>query len=462
MNAKSLFTGTPEQVAFAAELYGLVADLPIISPHGHVDPRMLAENKPFANPAELFIYFDHYVTRLLHAEGFDLSELGRGELSDESHRNAWRIMCRNWHIFSGTNSGYWLTRTFENLFGIHETPSATNADAIYDAIAAKLATPEFLPRSLFSKFKIEFLATTDDPCDDLRFHEQLNADESFSGKIAPTFRPDAYLDPRLANWKSNVERLISLCNLGELNYKNFIQALEQRRAYFVTRGAVSADHGVYEPYTAELTFERASELFAAALEGKLSAIDAREFAGHMLTEMARMSTNDGLVMTIHAGVLRNHNRETFELFGADTGHDIPVTAEFTNNLQVLLNKYGNHKNLTVILFCLDESVWARDIAPLAGFYPSVRIGAPWWFLDAADSAMRFREKTTEIAGFYRGSGFIDDTRAFLSIPARHEMARRVDSLYLARLVSAGRITVEQARSIAVDLVDAIPRKAFKL
>lgn len=355
-----------------------------------------------------------------------------------------------------------MTRTFENIFGIHETPSATNADAIYDAIAAKLATPEFLPRSLFSKFKIEFLATTDDPCDDLRFHEQLNADEAFSGKIAPTFRPDAYLDPRLANWKSNVERLISLCNLGELNYTNFIQALEQRRAYFVTRGAVSADHGVYEPYTAELTFERASELFAAALEGKLSAVDAREFAGHMLTEMARMSTNDGLVMTIHAGVLRNHNRETFELFGADTGHDIPVTAEFTNNLQVLLNKYGNHKNLTVILFCLDESVWARDIAPLAGFYPSVRIGAPWWFLDAADSAMRFREKTTEIAGFYRGSGFIDDTRAFLSIPARHEMARRVDSLYLARLVSAGRITLEQARSIAVDLVDAIPRKAFKL
>ncbi|MFM6978359.1 MAG: glucuronate isomerase [Micrococcales bacterium] len=457
-----LFTGTEAEIGLASELFESVSKLPIISPHGHVDPRLLAENKPFSNPAELFIYFDHYVTRLLHAEGYSLSELGKGELSDLVARKAWRIFCENWNLFAGTNSGYWLAATFEQLFGISESPSAENADLLYDKIASFLLEPDFLPRALFEKFNIEFLATTDDPTDSLEFHQQLKSDVTFSGKVVPTFRPDIYLDPRTKNWSANVAKLISSAGLSGTTYDNFIAALKNRREYFKANGAVSADHGVYEPYTTQLSISAATEIFDAALAGNATKDDMREFAGFMLTEMARMSCEDGLVMTLHAGVFRNHSVETLDEFGADTGHDVPVATEFTNNLHALLNAYGNHKNLTLILFCLDENVWNREIAPLAGFYPAVRVGAPWWFFDAPDSALRFREKTTEISGFYRGSGFIDDTRAFLSIPVRHEMARRVDSMYLARLVSAGRITEAQAKQIAVDLVDAVPRKAFKL
>lgn len=455
-----LFRGTATEVALAAELFRSVEKLPIISPHGHVDPRMLAENKPFANPAELFIYFDHYVTRLLHAQGFALADLGKGNTDEAAAHNAWNILCSNWHLLAGTASGYWLTSTFSQLFGIDKTPNAENAQQLYDAIAAQLAKPEFLPQALFAKFNIEVLATTDDPTDTLEFHAALKNNTAL--KVIPTFRPDAYLDPRVKNWGSNVAKLLASASLADVNYQNFILALENRRAYFIKHGAVSTDHGVYEPYTASLSEQDAARIFAAALEDNASDFELREFAGHMLTEMARMSSEDGLVMTVHAGVFRNHSTETFEKFGADTGHDIPVAVEFTNNMRALLERYGTNPNLTLILFALDENVWNRELAPLAGFYPAVRIGAPWWFFDAPDSAMRFREKVTEIAGFYRGSGFIDDTRAFLSIPVRHEMARRVDCLYLARLVEAGRITVDQARVIAVDLVDRIPREAFKL
>jgi glucuronate isomerase len=420
----------------------------------------LVENKPFANPAELFIYFDHYVTRLLHAAGHSLEDLGKGTNTDP--RKAWGILCSNWHLLAGTSSGYWLTHEFSTLFGIDETPSAENAERLYDLIATELLEPRMLPRALFEEFNIEFLATTDDPCDDLVNHKILAEDPTFNGRVVPTFRPDLYLDPRAKNWVANVDRLLAAANVSERNYAGYIDAIEKRRAHFVANGAVSSDHGVYEPYTTILTDERAAELFAQALAGTISAADSREFAGHMLVQMARMSTNDGLVMTIHAGVFRNHSSQTLAAYGPDTGHDIPVAAEFTNNMRALLEAYGMHPNLTVILFSLDETTWSREVAPLAGFYPSVRVGAPWWFLDAPDAATRFRIATTEIAGFYRGSGFIDDTRAFLSIPARHDMSRRVDSGFLARLVSEGRITMEQAEKIAVDLVVAVPKAAFKL
>ena len=455
-----LLPSEPSVRAIAEQLYELVAKLPIISPHGHVDPALLVENKPFANPAELFIYFDHYVTRLLHAAGHSLENLGKGGNTDP--RKAWNILCSNWHLLAGTSSGYWLTHEFSTLFGIDETPSAENAERLYDLISTELLEPRMLPRALFDEFNIEFLATTDDPCDDLANHKILAADSTFKGRVVPTFRPDLYLDPRAKNWVANIDRLLAAAKVSERNYAGYIDAIEKRRAYFVANGAVSADHGVYEPYTTILSDERAAELFAQALAGKISAADSREFAGHMLVQMARMSTNDGLVMTVHAGVFRNHSSQTLAAFGPDTGHDIPVAAEFTNNLRALLEAYGMHPNLTVILFSLDETTWSREVAPLAGFYPSVRVGAPWWFLDAPDSATRFREATTEIAGFYRGSGFIDDTRAFLSIPARHDMSRRVDSAFLARLVAEGRITFEQAAKIAVDLVVAVPKKAFKL
>jgi len=467
MASNPLFPSDVAVLRVAEQLYESVAKLPIISPHGHVDPQVLATNQPFANPAQLFIYFDHYVTRLLHAQGFSLAQLGKGAAAnlhqDETlAREAWQILCNNWHLLAGTASGYWLTRELETLFGISQTPSQENAQELYRIIDGQLKEPRMLPQALFASFNIEFLATTDEPIDDLRWHQQLAADPNFAGRVVPTFRPDRYLDPRAANWAENVESLISVAGLTGTTYSNYIAALENRRAYFVVNGAVSADHGVEEPYTVDMSQDRASELFAQAISGSILATDAREFAGHMLLESARMSCQDGLVMTVHAGVLRNHSSQTLANFGPDTGHDIPTTAEFTRNLRPLLEKFGNHPNLHLILFSLDETTWNREVAPLAGFYRSVFIGAPWWFLDSPDSAMRFREKVTEIAGFYRGSGFIDDTRAFLSIPVRHDMARRVDCSYLARLVVQSRLTLEQAQQIAADLVVAVPKKAFKL
>ncbi len=454
-----LFSSEPAVREVAAQLYKSVAKLPIISPHGHVDPRLLLENKPFADPAELFVYFDHYVTRLLHANGVPLNEVRVGA----DPRQAWRHLASNWIKFAGTASGYWLTHVFESLFEIDYPLSAENADATYDLISAKLTTAEFLPRALFARFGIELLATTDDPIDSLDAHRALAQVPGFEGKVIPTFRPDLYLDPRVPNWSVNVEKLIAAAGIsGQLSYSKYIEALENRRAFFKQHGAVSTDHGVFEPYTQVLDASYAAKLFDSLFAGSASEAEAREFAGHMLGEMARMSTEDGLVMTIHAGVYRNHSSATHKRFGPDSGHDIPVRAEFTKNLRPLLEAYGAHPNLTVILFSLDETTWGRELAPLAGFYPSVLVGAPWWFLDAPDAAKRFRAAVTDTIGFYRGSGFIDDTRAFLSIPARHDMARRIDCNFLAELVFEGRISLDQAMQIASDLVVAVPRKAFKL
>ena len=460
LDAGRLLPVEPSLRIIADQLYRLVAELPITSPHGHVDPQLLLKNEPFTDPAELFIYHDHYVTRILHANGFSLKDLGKADNPDP--RKAWKILCGNWHLFAGTSSGYWLTHEFSTLFGIDVLPSAENAEELYEQIASALLEPHMLPRALFEQFQIEFLATTDDPCDDLEAHIALANDASFKARVVPTFRPDKYLDPRNAAFAQNAARLLQTTGMSAPTYANFISALAERRAFFIANGAVSSDHGVYEAYTTVLTEARASQLFDQALAGKISAADSREFAGHMLGEMARMSCLDGLVMTIHAGVYRNHNSATYEDFGPDTGHDIPVRADFVNNLRPMLEAFGLNPNFKVILFSLDETTWSREIAPLAGFYPSVFIGAPWWFLDAPDSATRFREAVTEIAGFYKGSGFIDDTRAFLSIPARHDMARRVDCAYLARLVGEGRISMGQAEKIAVDLVVQIPKKAFNL
>ena len=458
MNDK-LFPSDPTTREYARQIYSEVAELPIISPHGHVDPRLLLANQPFGNPAELFIYFDHYVTRLLHANGTDLDLITK---SSKDPKGAWQIFCSNWHLFSGTNSGYWLSYIFEEIFKINETPSADNAENLYEQIQSQLSKPEFLPRNLIKRFQIAFLATTDDPIDDLDVHKQLNIDLTFETKIAPTFRPDKYLDPRISGWANNVKELLAVAGGLPATYDGYIKALEIRRKYFIDAGAVSADHGVEEPYTVILNRELAENLFLKAINGSISELDGREFAGHMLTEMARMSCEDGLVMTLHAGVIRNHHFATLAKHGADSGHDLPIKSEFVRNLQPLLNEYGNHPNLNLILFTLDETLWGREIAPLAGFYRSVLIGAPWWFLDSPKSILKFREATVEVAGFYRGSGFIDDTRAFLSIPARHDMARRVDASYLATLVSEGRISLSEAKKIAFDLVTTIPKKAFKL
>lgn len=456
-----LLPADPQTRAVARDLYAAVADLPIISPHGHVDPRLLLDDEPFSDPAELFITRDHYVTRLLHAAGVSLADLGVGATTADP-RTVWRCFAENWHLYAGTASGYWLSHEFVTLFDIDVEPSAETADAIYDAIATRIAEPGYRPRALFDRFGIEVLATTDDPLDDLTAHAALAREDSFRGRVLPTFRPDAYLDPESAGFVERIERLAESNGTAADDFAGYLEALEGRRAHFVAHGAVSADHGVREAYTVDLSDDDAAALYRRAVAGDLDAAGAREFRGNMLLRMAGMSARDGLVMTIHPGVLRNHSTETFGRFGADTGHDIPLTTTYTENLRPLLERYGLAPGLHIVLFTVDETVYSREVAPLAGFYPSVFIGAPWWFLDAPDAVQRYRAAVTETAGFYRGAGFIDDTRAFLSIPARHDMARRLDAGFLARLVREGRIPGATAARIAVDLVDSIPRKAFKL
>lgn len=447
--------------AIARDLYELVADAPIISPHGHVSPSLLVEDRAFADPADLFIVQDHYVTRILHSAGVSLSDLGVGGGRCEP-REVWRALASRWHLFAGTASGYWLQDELTSLFDLHEELSIDRADAHYDAISERLRLPEYRPRALFDRFGIEVLATTDDPLADLSEHRTLAEDRTFSGRVLPTFRPDAYIDPQAPTFLSSVERLAEWSGSSLDDYDSYLEGLRARREHFIDNGAVSADHGVRQPYTEEIEHDDAARLYARAVAGRLTGDEARLFAGHMLLKSAEMSVRDGLVMTVHPGVFRNHSTATFQKYGPDTGHDIPVVTEFTRSLRPLLERFGNEREFHLILFTVDETAYSREIAPLAGFYPSVFIGAPWWFLDAPDAIKRFRSSTTETAGFYNGSGFIDDTRAFLSIPARHDAARRLDAGFLAGYVREGRIGMKKAERIVADLVDAIPRRAFKL
>jgi len=456
LDADRLLPIDPSARSVARRLYDAVSDAPILSPHGHVDARLLLDDLPFGDPVELLVRYDHYVTRMLHASGTPLEQLGLDPSIAVDPREVWRIFCREWYRFAGTASGYWLRSILVEQFGVDEHPDAGNADALYDSIAATLATSAFQPRALFDRFGIEVLATTDDPMDELAAHRALAADSGLSGRVIPTFRPDAYLDPETAGFGERVERL------GATSFAGYLDALAGRRAFFIEHGAVSADHGVLEPYTDDLDDAEAARLFEAARAGTITPADARAFRGRMLLEMARMSVDDGLVMTIHAGVRRNHHQPTFKRFGPDTGHDIPVATEWVRNLRPLLQRFGTDPRLHLILFTVDETTYSRELAPLAAFYPAVFLGAPWWFLDAPDAVLRFRAATTETAGFYRGSGFVDDTRAFLSIPARHDMSRRLDAAFLARLVGEGRLDEESAARVAHDLVDAIPRTAWRL
>lgn len=453
-----LLPADPDTRAIARTLLERVQHLPIISPHGHVDAAVIEQNSPFPDPAALLVTPDHYVTRLIHASGVPLEQLQPGA----GARGIWRSFCESWPLFDGTASGYWLRTQFETVFGLKGELSAETADASFDAISAKLAEPGFRPRELFKDFNIEVLATTDDPLDDLASHKALAADPSFHGRVLPTFRPDAYLNIAHPSWAANVERLMGEASDGGTGYRGYLAAIENRRRYFVDHGAVSADHGVRTPATLKLDDADAQKLFEKARSGQASAQDRDVFEAHMMYQMARMSVEDGLVMTIHPGSFRNHHQPTFEAFGADTGHDIPVATNYTEAIRPLLQDFGTAKDFHLVLFTLDETVFSRELAPLAGFYPSVYIGAPWWFLDAPDAMLRFRSAVTETAGFSRSSGFIDDTRAFCSIPARHDASRRIEASFLARLVAEHRITEDRAHELIVDVVDSSPRRVFKL
>lgn len=458
-----LLPADPATRSIARSLLADVEHLPIVSPHGHVSPAMIADNTPFPDPTELFISPDHYLTRLLHAHGVDLADLRVGGHTQTDPRESWRIFCRNWSLFDGTATGYWLRSSFVNVFGIDDSRiDEAHADELYDQFMELVQKPEFHPRALFDSFGIEVMATTDDPMDTLEPHDRVAADDSFTGRMLPTFRPDAYVQFAKPGFADSVRRLIEEAGDGLTGYAGYLRAMQNRRRYFIDHGAVSADHGTHDALTLKLDDAEADRLLQKGLSGDFTFEEAHAFEANMTYQFARMAVEDGLVMTIHPGVHRNHSPETFAEFGADTGHDIPFQMEYTRSLQPLLADFGNQKDFNLVLFTIDETVYSREIAPLAGFYPSVYVGAPWWFIDEPDAMLRWRSAITGTAGFSRSSGFIDDTRAFTSIPARHEASRRTEASFLARLVAEHRITEERAHEIIVDIVDAAPRRAFKL
>lgn len=460
-----LLPAEPSVRALARRIYAETAPLPIISPHGHVDPNLLVDDPSFGDPASLFVTPDHYITRLLHANGLPLESLGLSEPGTTKRadpRSAWRLLCEHWREFRATPSRYWLEDELVGVFDVHTAPGPGTADALFDELCAKLAEPRYRPRALFDRFGIEVLATTDDPSSDLAAHEQLAGAKRLAGRVVPTFRPDGYLDLTHPAWRENISRLASASGIDTQHYRGFVEALEARRRVFLAHGATATDGSPFDAGSEPLEESQAAKIYASALSGQVAAGDAAAFRRHMLSEMARMSCDDGLVMQLHPSILRNHDTPTYHRFGPDTGHDVPVAAEFSRSLRPLLERYGNHPNFRMVLFTTDETVWSREIAPLAGYYPSVYIGAPWWFLDTPDTLRRFREAVTDTAGFYRTAGFVDDTRAFCSIPARHDVARRVDAGYLARLVIEGRLSEDEAVETARDLVTDIPRHAFRL
>jgi glucuronate isomerase len=464
LDANRLFPAETTARAVAVKLYETVRDLPILSPHGHTDPRWFAENKPFPNPAALFIQPDHYIFRMLYSQGVSLESLGIPQVDGKESadpREVWRIFAKNYYLFRGTPTRLWIDYAFSENFGLKDRLSPANADEYYDVIAKKLQTPEYLPRALFEKFKIEVLATTDAAVDSLEYHQAIKA-SGWKGRVLPTFRPDAVIDADISGFQGNLTKLGEVSGEDVSTWKGYLAALCSRRAFFKKNGATATDHGHPTALTADLPPAEAEKLYSRIYSGKTQAGDTELFRAQMLTEMAGMSVEDGLTMQLHPGSVRDYNRQVYEKFGRDKGADIPAATEYVRALRPLLGKYGNEPGFTLILFTLDETTYSRELAPLAGHFPSVKLGPPWWFHDSPEGMMRFRETATETAGFYNTVGFNDDTRAFLSIPARHDVARRVDCAFLGRLVAEHRLDEAEAFEVVKDLAVNLVRKAYKL
>lgn len=462
LNPDRLFPVDERTRAIARALYREVSDLPIISPHGHTDPAWFASDAPFNNASELLLRPDHYVLRMLYSQGITLEALGIGGAGQGADpREAWRLLAANYHLFRGTPSRMWLDWVFAKTFGIGVRLTAETADFYYDTITEALARPEFRPRALFERYRIEVLTTTESPLDTLEHHQAIR-DSGWQGRVLTAYRPDPVIDPEFEGFQRNLDHLSELTGEDCRSWAGYLAAHRQRRAFFAQMGATSTDHGHPSAATADLSPAEAGALFAEIVSGRTTPVQAELFRAQMLTEMAGMSIEDGLVMQIHPGSMRNHNPRLFERFGRDKGADIPVATEYVRALQPLLARHGNERDLTIILFTLDETAYSRELAPLAGHYPALRLGPAWWFHDSPEGMRRFREQVTETAGFYNTVGFNDDTRAFLSIPARHDVARRIDCAFLARLVAEHRLEEDEAAEVAVDLAYKLPKQAYKL
>lgn len=460
------FSPDPAQQRVALALYQTVAHLPLVCPHGHVDPRLFADpDYRFGSPAELLLIPDHYIFRMLYSQGIRMEDLAvprqDGEPVESDHRRAWQVFADHFYLFRGTPTGIWLTDELVNVFGVTQKLNSQTAQTIYDEIDEKLKSPEFQPRQLYGRFNIEVLCTTDAAADTLAHHQAIR-DSGWHGRILPTFRPDAVVNLDTENWRDHIAALSQVSDVDVVDYPSFIRALEQRRAFFKEMGAKATDHAALTAYTALLSDQEADTIFQRALRGEATASDAAQFTGHMLIQMAHMSAADGLVMQLHVGSYRNHNELIFNRFGRDMGADIPLASEFTRNLRPLLNQFGSHPEFTLILFNLDETTYARELAPLAGHYPAIKLGPPWWFYDSLNGMHRYFEQVMETAGIYNTAGFNDDTRAYPSIPARHDVWRRAACDWVAGLVVRHIVDeadgAEMVRALSYDLA----KKAYKL
>jgi glucuronate isomerase len=460
-----LFPAETDMRGIARRLYTEVKDLPIISPHGHTEPSWYALNEHFPDPASLFVKPDHYIFRMLCSQGVALDDLGvprsDGALVETDSGKIWRLLAKHWHLFRGTPTRMWMEHVLEDVFEISDGLNEKNADKIHDRIAAKLKTDAFRPRALFERFNIEVISTTDGALDTLSHHDTIRASK-WQGRVLPTYRPDAVIDPEMDGFRANVQMLGEITGEDTMRWQSYLAAHQARRKFFISRGATASDHGHSSAATANLTTAESQALFAKIVGGQFTPSDAELFRAQMLTEMARMSLDDGLVMQIHPGSWRNHSALLFKNNGRDKGGDIPKSTDYVRALKPLLDAFGHEPKLTVILFTLDESAYSRELAPLAGVYPALKLGPPWWFYDAPEGMRRFRELVTETAGFYNTVGFNDDTRAYLSIPARHDMARRMDCNFLSRLVAEHRLREDEAKEVAVDLAYGLAKAAYKL
>lgn len=460
-----LFSSDPTQRAIARRLYGQVGGLPIISPHGHTDPSWFADNQAFANATELLLVPDHYVFRMLYSQGVSLDALGiprrDGSRAEVDPREAWRMFASRFHLFRGTPSSMWLNHVFHDVFGLRVRLDASTSDLYYDHINEALATAAFRPRALFERFNIELIATTESPLDPLQHHAAIR-DSGWAGRVITAYRPDPVIDPEHEQFPDALRAFGDITGEDVYRWDGYLRAHRQRRAYFASMGATSTDHGHPSAATADLSRHEAERLFDKVIRGHASPEEAELFRAQMLTEMAAISLDDSLVMQIHPGCFRNHNRALFERFGRDKGADIPLRTEYVHTLKPLLDRFGNEPGFQLLLFTLDESTYSRELAPLAGHYPALFLGPAWWFHDAPEGMWRFREQTLSSGGFYNTVGFNDDTRAFLSIPARHDVARRVDCAFLAKLVAEHRMDEDEAGEVAVDLAYRLPKRVYRL
>lgn len=460
-----LFPADPTVRAIARRLYAGIKNLPIVSPHGHTDPAWFASNANFDNATSLLLLPDHYVFRMLYSQGISLESLGirtkDGTPVETDYRKIFHTFAKNYHLFRGTPSRIWLDSVFHDVFGLEHALNSDTADLYYDSINEQLVKPEFKPRALLDKFNIELIATTEGAVNSLKHHAALKG-TGYEKRVITTFRPDDVIDADRADFLSNIKKLAEQTDQDTHSWQGYLQALRIRRQFFRDHGATATDHGHPTAKTANLSETEASSLFQLCLSGNASKEQTELFRGQMLTEMAGMSSEDGMTMQIHPGAFRNHNPAIFQRFGADKGADIPSPTEFVSNLKPLLDKYGNNAALKIILFTLDETTYARELAPLAGHYPALKLGPAWWFHDSPEGMLRFRHQVTETAGFYNTVGFNDDTRAFLSIPARHDVARRIDCRFLAGLVAEHRLSEDEAHELAQQLTYQLVKQAYQL